>query len=95
MKIYENGIYRDMTPEETARLATETARATQIYWQTASYNEAVNTEIRKRYTVSEEFAVLRQREEKPAEYADYFAYCEQCKAYVRDQKARYAKEENT
>lgn len=47
------------------------------------YDEAVDAEIRKRYTVSQEFAILRQRDEKPKEYAEYYAYCEECKALVK------------
>lgn len=78
----ENGKYRDMTPEEIA--ATEAAE--REYWQSVSYDEAVDAQIRKRYSVSQEFAILRQKDEKPDEYAEYFAYCEQCKAFVKNKK---------
>lgn len=56
------------------------------YWLNIPYDEAVNAEIRKRYTESQEFAILRQRDEKPLEYAEYFVYCEQCKEYVKQKK---------
>jgi hypothetical protein len=56
------------------------------YWQSIPYDEAVDAEIRKRYSISQEFAVLRQEKEKPEEYAAYFAYCEACKAYVKQKK---------
>lgn len=82
MKIYENGIYREMAAEEIAAMQAQEAG----YWQTVTYNEAVDSEIRKRYSVSQEFAILRQKEEKPAEYAAYFAWCEQCKAFVKGKK---------
>lgn len=59
------------------------------YWQTVDYGEAINSEIRKKYTVSEEFAILRQKEEKPEEYAEYYAYCESCKTFVKEQKQKY------
>lgn len=46
---------------------------------TISYDELVEQKIRQRYTISAEFAVLRQRDEKPTEYQQYYDYCEQCK----------------
>ena len=82
MRVLENGKYRDMTPEEIA--AAEAAE--REYWQSVSYGEAVDAQIRKRYSVSQEFAILRQKDEKPEEYAEYFAYCEECKAYVKNKK---------
>ena len=77
MKINDNGVYRDMTTEEIAELDRITAKPTM------SYDEAVDAEIRKRYSVSQEFAILRQKDEKPEEYAEYYAYCEECKAIVK------------
>jgi hypothetical protein len=56
------------------------------YWATISYDDAVNAEIRKQYTESQEFAILRQKEEKPEEYSKYYAYCEQCKDYVKSKR---------
>ena len=43
------------------------------------YDELVNKKIRERYTESQEFAILRQKEEKPEEYEVYYDYCEECK----------------
>lgn len=82
MRALENGKYRDMTPEEIA--TTEVAE--QEYWQNISYDDAVNAEIRKRYSLSQELAVQRQEKEKPDEFAEYFAYCEECKAFVKTKK---------
>ncbi len=59
------------------------------YWENIPYDEAVNAEIRKRYTESQEFALLRQRDEKPDEYEQYYDYCESCKAYVKQKKEEY------
>ena len=50
---------------------------------TISYDELVDSKIRARYTVSQEFAILRQRDTKPDEFAEYNAYCEQCKAEAK------------
>lgn len=89
MRIYENGKYRDMTASEIAGMEAQEAEQERQYWQTTNYDDAVDAEIRKRYTVSQEFAILRQRDEKPEEYSAYYAYCEECKAFVKAQKSKY------
>lgn len=86
MKKYVNGNYIDLTEEEITASQESAARAEAEYWQNVDYSEAVNAEIRKRYSESQEFAVLRQKDDKPNEYAAYFAYCEECKAFVRMKK---------
>lgn len=50
----------------------------------------IEKRIRLAYSVSDELALLRQREEKPREFAAYHAYAEQVKAEV----ARELSEEN-
>lgn len=47
------------------------------------YNEEVNSMIRQRYSLSEELAILRQRDTKPGEFAVYNEYAEECKAKVK------------
>lgn len=59
------------------------AELAELEGRTISYNDKVNLLIRQRYSLSEELAVLRQREEKPAEYQQYYEYCEQCKTKVK------------
>jgi beta-galactosidase GanA len=86
MKKYVNGQYIEMTVEEIAAMQAEAERAEREYWQTVPYDEAVNAKIRERYTESQEFAILRQSNAKPAEYAEYYAYCEECKAFVKGKK---------
>ena len=88
MKICEDGIYRDLTPEEIAQMQAEQERAEKEYWQSIPYEDAVNAKIRERYTESQEFAILRQKDEKPEEYAIYYAYCEECKALVKEKKEK-------
>lgn len=39
--------------------------------------------IRQRYTMDDEFALDRQKDRKPTEYAEYDAYCEQCKTEAK------------
>lgn len=72
-------VYRDMTEEEIAELDNVELE----YWKNVDYEEAVDNEIRKKYSASAEFAILRQKEEKPDEYASYYAYCEECKSFVK------------
>ena len=81
---------RELTPEEIAELEARSKTAEREYWLSISYDDAVNAEIRKEYSASQEFAILRQKDEKPQEYEQYYTYCENCKAYVKQKK-----EENT
>lgn len=86
MRIYENGIYRELTPEELEGMEAQAREQELQYWLTTPYDEAVNERIRKRYSESQEFAILRQRDQKPEEYAAYFGYCEECKTYVKEKR---------
>ena len=43
------------------------------------YGETVNGLIRRKYTLSEELAILRQRDTKSEEFEAYNAYAESCK----------------
>lgn len=47
------------------------------------YNERVNAKIRERYTLSEELAILRQRDVKPDEFNAYNEYAEACKKEIK------------
>lgn len=80
----QNAMIKDVNgvPTLVARPAP-TAEETQ-----AAYEEYVNALIREKYTLSQELAILRQRNTKPEEYATYNAYCEECKAIA---KTRYNK----
>ena len=48
------------------------------------YGNQVNDLIRRRYSLSEELSLLRQRDSKQEEYQKYNAYCEECKKTVKD-----------
>ena len=50
-----------------------------------SYEERVEHLIREKYNVNQELAIQRQRETKPDEFAEYFSYCEECKAKVKNE----------
>ena len=47
------------------------------------YEAVVVSKIRKRYSINQELAILRQRDTKPEEYFEYNAYVEQCKAEAK------------
>lgn len=83
---YINGKPIKITQEELAEMQLAQEQAEKEYWANIPYDDAVNAEIRKQYTESQEFAILRQKEEKPQEYAKYYTYCEQCKDYVKSKK---------
>lgn len=50
---------------------------------TIDYPQLVENKIRTKYSVSAELAILRQRDTKPEEYAEYNAFCELCKAEAK------------
>lgn len=74
MRIYENGIYRDMT--EAEMLAIENT-------EQPTFQERVVSRIRAVYSVDDELAILRQRDTKPEEFAEYNAFVEKVKAEER------------
>lgn len=47
------------------------------------YENAVISMIRKKYTVNQELAILRQRDSKPYEFSEYNDYVEKCKSEVK------------
>ena len=49
-----------------------------------TYEERVVQLIRERYDLDAELAILRQRDSKPEEFAEYYAYVEECKAKAKE-----------
>lgn len=92
MRIYDCGIYRDLTEEEISEREAEAQKAEAEYWANVDYNTAVEAEIAKRHTIQQELGIQRQKDEKPEEYETYYAYCEQCKAFVKEMKAKHGEE---
>ena len=72
MKIAINGKVVDMDIEETA-----------LEIPAQDYGELVENLIRRKYSLSAELAILRQRDTKPEEFSEYNAYAEQCKAEAK------------
>ena len=48
------------------------------------YENKVVALIRQKYNVNQELAILRQRDAKPQEFAEYNEYVEQCKKQVKN-----------
>lgn len=68
--IYDNGIYREETPEELTITVTPKL----------PYAQRVVNRIREKYSVDDELAILRQRDTKPEEFSEYNDFVEQIKA---------------
>lgn len=79
-KIYENGIYRELTAEEIAQQQVEERK----HYQSMNYGELVENLIRRKYSLSAELSLHRQQFRKPEEFAVYDAYAEQCKAEAKE-----------
>ena len=47
------------------------------------YENKIVSLIRKKYNINQELAILRQRDTKPEEFAEYSEYVEKCKAEVK------------
>ena len=52
---------------------------------TIDYPQLVENKIRKKYSMSAELAILRQRNSKPEEFAEYNAFCELCKSEAKNE----------
>ena len=62
-------------------LEAEEAHNKKVDYQ--KYKEYVDVLIRQKYSLAEELAIQRQRDEKPDEFKIFYAYCEQCKEIAR------------
>ena len=49
------------------------------------YETKIVNLIRKKYSINQELAILRQRDTKPEEFAEYHKYVEKCKAEVKSE----------
>ena len=62
---------------------TEGWQADYLEVDKASYDNIVDKLIKRQYNTSRELAIHRQRDDKPAEWLEYFNYCEECKQIAR------------
>ena len=52
----------------------------------------ISEKIRKVYSVNDELAILRQRDEKPEEFSKYYSFAEECKKEVKEFLKRESEE---
>lgn len=65
-----------------SKLAIKNKEVSPRSWEQLYENEIIRR-IRQRYSLNQELAILRQRDTKPAEFAEYNTFVEQCKAEVK------------
>lgn len=76
MKKYVNGQYIEMTTEEIAEMQKD--------MPSIPYEQRVVNRIREVYSIDDELAILRQRDTKPDEFAEYNDFVEKVKAEERE-----------
>lgn len=76
MRVYEDGVYREMTEQEIAEMEANKPNI--------PYEQRVVARIRERYSVDDELAILRQRDTKPDEFAAYNDFVERIKREERE-----------
>ena len=84
VKIMDNGVVRDMTPEEIAEFEAMQVKP--------DYKESIISAIRQKYSVDDELAILRQRDSKPEEFQEYFDFVESIKNNLKDEQAQELQE---
>ena len=77
MRVYEDGVYREMTEQEIAEMEANKPNI--------PYEQRVVARIRERYSVDDELVILRQRDTKPDEFAAYNDFVERVKREEREE----------
>lgn len=76
---------RVTSPDEWEELTeAEATSLTAARESEAAYKQRIIALIRTRYDQDDETAILRQRDTKPDEFAEYNAFVEDCKARARE-----------
>ena len=66
------------------KLARKNREVNPKSWETL-YENMIIRKIRSKYTVNQELAILRQRDSKPEEFAEYNDFVERCKVEVKEE----------
>ena len=75
---YDGGLYFEGTEPVKPQEVIDKEKALE-------YEEFIVSKIREKYTIDQELAILRQRDAKPVEFAEYNAYLEKCKLEAKEQ----------
>lgn len=78
MKKFENGEFVEMTAQELAEYEKNREK------ETIPYEQRVVNRIREKYSIDDELALLRQRDTKPEEFAEYNSFVEKIKGEERN-----------
>lgn len=70
-------------PQTEIELTEEQIQAELELAKQNQYENMIVSKIRQKYSVNQELAILRQRDTKPVEFAEYNDYVEQCKAEAK------------
>lgn len=73
------------SPKHDITLTEEQIQAEKERVKQNEYENRIVAEIRKKYNLNQELAILRQRDTKPEEFAEYNEYVESCKAKVKSE----------
>lgn len=84
MKKYYLGKWVEQTPQETKELEESKIEYEKHKYDGLTYEQKVVALIREKYTLDDELAIQRQKETKPDEWSEYFAYCEECKVKAKE-----------
>lgn len=68
--------FEEVSPEQLEEERRESLRP--------EYEKLVDKYIREKYSMSDEFAIQRQRDTKPEAFDEYFSYCEECKRKAKN-----------
>lgn len=84
-------LHREGSDVYVTRVAVRAADADKYEWVAekptytrSEYESEVERLIREQYSVSAELAILRQRDDKAEEFAQYNAYAEECKLRAKE-----------
>ena len=67
-----------------SKLMQKNREASPKSWELV-YSKKIEKKIREKYSLNAELAILRQRDTKQDEFAEYFEYVEKCKALVKEE----------
>lgn len=95
-KIFDDNIIKDLLDSgfvemtESEILEYEQSEQTKLELRekqqnSLTYEQLVVSKIREKYTIDQELAILRQRDTKPQEFAEYNSYVEQCKVEAKEE----------
>lgn len=79
---FVNGAVIPLSDKQKETIAAKKEAERKKYLQD-DYENYIVTLLREKYTLNQELAILRQKEEKPEEYQEYFNYAEACKTKAK------------